>query len=179
MNEFWPDRRGCGGFQRCRRFRRSRCIVRSADKNSRAIPLKGSNGFRRYGAGFMTAPIIKRVSGRFLSRVHRNSKDVEAMATSKTYPSLTADEAAALIPNGAMVTVSGFTPAGARKAVPRALAKRARELPQAGTAFQGKLLSGASTGAACDDDLAGAEAVSWRAPYMTSAPCVNSPIPER
>ena len=41
------------------------------------------------------------------------------MATSKTYPSLTADEAAALIPNGAMVAVSGFTPAGAPKAVPR------------------------------------------------------------
>jgi hypothetical protein len=35
------------------------------------------------------------------------SKDVEAMAISKTYPSLTADEAAALIPNGAMVAVSG------------------------------------------------------------------------
>ena len=92
------------------------------------------------------------------------------MATSKTYPSLTADEAAALIPNGAMVAVSGFTPAGAPKAVPRALAKRARELHQAGAAFQVKLLSGASTGAACDDELAGAEAVSWRAPYITSAP---------
>ena len=92
------------------------------------------------------------------------------MATSKTYPSLTANEAAALIPNGAMVAVSGFTPAGAPKAVPRALAKRARELHQAGTAFQVKLLSGASTGEACDDELAGAEAVSWRAPYITSAP---------
>ena len=32
------------------------------------------------------------------------------MATDKTYPSLTADEAAALIPNGAMLAVSGFTP---------------------------------------------------------------------
>ena len=92
------------------------------------------------------------------------------MAISKTYPTLTADEAAALIPNGAMVAVSGFTPAGAPKAVPRALAKRARELHQAGAAFQVKLLSGASTGEACDDELAGAEAVSWRAPYITSAP---------
>ena len=33
--------RGCGGFQRCRRFLRSRCIVRSADENSRAIPRDG------------------------------------------------------------------------------------------------------------------------------------------
>src|SRR5262245_58017948 len=69
-----------------------------------------------------------------------------------------------------MVAVGGFTPAGAPKAVPRALARRARPLHQSGTAFQVKLLSGASTGAACDDELARAEAVSWRAPYMTSAP---------
>jgi hypothetical protein len=40
------------------------------------------------------------------------------MATNKTYPCLTADEAAVLIPNGAMVAVSGFTPAGAPKSVP-------------------------------------------------------------
>ena len=37
---------------------------------------------------------------------------------------LTAEEAAVLIPNGAMVAVSGFTPAGAPKSVPRALAQR-------------------------------------------------------
>ena len=92
------------------------------------------------------------------------------MTTGEAYTALTAEEAAALIPNGAMMAVSGFTPAGAPKAVPRALARRARELHQAGEAFQVKLLSGASTGAACDDELARAEAVSWRAPYMNSAP---------
>jgi acetyl-CoA hydrolase len=43
-------------------------------------------------------------------------------------------------------------------------------LHQAGEKFQVKVLSGASTGAACDDELAKAEAVSWRAPYITSAP---------
>ena len=75
-----------------------------------------------------------------------------------------------MIPHGAMVGVSGFTPAGAPKAVPRALASRARALHEAGTPFQIRLLSGASTGAACDDELGKAEAVSWRAPYMTSPP---------
>src|SRR6185437_15986295 len=75
-----------------------------------------------------------------------------------------------LIPPGAMVGVSGFTPAGAPKAVPRALARRAKALHDAGTPFQIRLLSGASTGAACDDELADAEAVSWRAPYITSPP---------
>jgi len=92
------------------------------------------------------------------------------MTSAKTYATLTAEEAAALIPNGAMVAVSGFTPAGAPKAVPRALAQRAKKLHESGTAFQVKVLSGASTGKACDDELALAEAVSWRAPYMTSAP---------
>src|SRR5262249_47122621 len=92
------------------------------------------------------------------------------MTIGKAYTTLTADEAAALIPNGAMVAVGGFTPAGAPKAVPRELARRARQLHEAGAAFQVKLLSGASTGAACDDELGRAEAVSWRAPYITSAP---------
>ncbi len=92
------------------------------------------------------------------------------MAKNTKYPILAAEEAAALIPNGAMVAVGGFTPAGAPKAVPRALAKRARQLHETGEEFKVRLLSGASTGAACDDELARAEAVSWRAPYMTSSP---------
>jgi succinate CoA transferase len=86
------------------------------------------------------------------------------------FPVRSAEEAAELIPHGAMVAVGGFTPAGAPKAVPRALAKRAKALHEAGEAFKIRLLSGASTGAACDDELARAEAVTWRAPYMTSAP---------
>ena len=86
------------------------------------------------------------------------------------YPTLTAEAAAALVPHGAMVGVSGFTPAGSPKAVPRALARRARALHEVGEAFQIRLLSGASTGKACDDELGHAEAVSWRAPYLTSAP---------
>jgi succinate CoA transferase len=92
------------------------------------------------------------------------------MAMGNYFPTLTAEEAAELIPHGAMVGVSGFTPAGAPKAVPRALAQRARALHAEGKPFQIRLLSGASTGAACDDELGLAEAISWRAPYMTSAP---------
>src|SRR3954453_16314987 len=89
---------------------------------------------------------------------------------SQPYRTLTAEEAAELIPDGAMVGVGGFTPAGSPKAVPRALARRARALHQAGTPFQIRLLSGASTGEACDDELGRAEAICWRAPYLTSAP---------
>ena len=92
------------------------------------------------------------------------------MATGHTFPTLSAEEAAELIPHGAMVGVSGFTPAGSPKAVPRALARRARGLHESGEPFQIRVLSGASTGGACDDELGLAEAVSWRTPYMTSAP---------
>ena len=40
------------------------------------------------------------------------------------YPILTPEEAAALIQNGETIGFSGFTPAGAPKAIPRALAER-------------------------------------------------------
>jgi acetyl-CoA hydrolase len=86
------------------------------------------------------------------------------------YAILTAEEAAEHIPDGALVGVSGFTPAGSPKAVPRALAQRARALHAAGLPFQIRLVSGASTGSACDDALGEAGAISWRAPYLTSSP---------
>ncbi len=92
-----------------------------------------------------------------------NPRFDEAMLTRSPFPELTAEEAAGLIPGGAMVGVGGFTPAGSPKAVPRALAHRARALHAAGEPFQVRLLSGASTGAACDDELGEAEALSWRA----------------
>jgi propionyl-CoA:succinyl-CoA transferase len=62
------------------------------------------------------------------------------MPANNTYVTLTAEEAASLIPNGAMVAVSGFTPAGAPKAVPRALAAVRLRSPTVGdttdTAFR-------------------------------------------
>ena len=88
--------------------------------------------------------------------------------TRNSYPELTADEAAALIPHDALVGFSGFTPAGAAKAVPRALAVRAKALHEAGKEFQIRLMSGASTGKSLDQTLANAEAISWRAPYQSS-----------
>lgn len=81
---------------------------------------------------------------------------------------ITADEAAAMIPHGATVGFSGFTPAGAAKAVPRALAARAREAQQRGEAYQIRVLTGASTGPSLDEELASAGAIAWRAPYQSS-----------
>jgi propionyl-CoA:succinyl-CoA transferase len=88
----------------------------------------------------------------------------------KQFPILKAEEAAELIPSGVMVGFSGFTAAGAAKAVPRALADRARRLHKAGRPFQIRVLTGASTGASIDDALAEADAISWRAPYQSSLP---------
>src|ERR1035441_10003398 len=62
------------------------------------------------------------------------------------FPLLTAAEAASLIDNGQNVGFSGFTPAGAPKAVPMAIAERAIAAHAAGQEFQIGVLTGASTG---------------------------------
>ena len=80
----------------------------------------------------------------------------------------TAEEAAEMIPHGATVGFSGFPPAGAAKAVPRALAEKARRLHDKGEDFKIRILTGASTGEAFDEALAQADAIEWRAPYQSS-----------
>jgi acetyl-CoA hydrolase len=84
------------------------------------------------------------------------------------FPRLTADEAAELIPHGSALGCSGFTPAGAVKAVPEALAARAIALHDKGEPYKLKILTGASTGNAFDEALAAADAIAWRAPYQSS-----------
>ncbi len=84
------------------------------------------------------------------------------------FPRLLADEAAALIPHGSTIGFSGFTPAGAAKAVPHALARKARDLHARGEPFQIRVLTGASTGPDFDEALAQADAIAWRAPYQSS-----------
>ena len=90
------------------------------------------------------------------------------MSDKAPFPILTAEEAAALIPHDAMVGFSGFTPAGAAKAVPRAIAANAKALHAAGDPYQIRILTGASTGPSLDQTLADADAISWRAPYQSS-----------
>ena len=89
------------------------------------------------------------------------------MPRNDPYPVMTAAEAAAHIQHGDTVAFSGFTPAGAAKAVPAALGQRAREIHQRGEAFKIRVLTGASMGAAIDEELAEVDAIAWRAPYQT------------
>jgi len=84
------------------------------------------------------------------------------------FATLTADEAAALINDGDFVGFSAFTASGAAKAVPRALSARARALHAEGNPMKIRLIAGASTGDAIDEQLAQAEAISWRVPYQSS-----------
>ncbi len=84
------------------------------------------------------------------------------------YPILTAQEAASLINNQDQVCVSGFTPAGSLKAVPAAIAEKAKAEHAAGRPFKINLYSGASTGPSCDGVLAQADAINFRAPYQTN-----------
>jgi acetyl-CoA hydrolase len=83
------------------------------------------------------------------------------------YPILTAEEAAALVQNGDTIGFSGFTPAGSPKAIPRALAERAKAEHALGREFKVGVLSGASTGHSLDAALADAEAISFRTPYQS------------
>jgi acetyl-CoA hydrolase len=82
---------------------------------------------------------------------------------------MTAEEAAALINNGDTIGFSGFTPAGTPKAVPRAIAARAKALHDAGHEFKIGVLTGASTGKSIDGALAEAEAISFRTPYQSNS----------
>jgi propionyl-CoA:succinyl-CoA transferase len=85
------------------------------------------------------------------------------------YPLISAEEAAAHIPSGTTVAFSGFSSAGSPKGVPRAIAQRARGFHQRGEAYRIRVLTGGSTGQSVDDELAAAEAISWRAPYQSSS----------
>ncbi len=82
---------------------------------------------------------------------------------------LTAEEAAALIRHEDTVGFSGFTAAGSPKAVPAALARRAKAEHAAGRPFQIGVLTGASTGVSLDGALAAAEAIRFRTPYQSDA----------
>jgi acetyl-CoA hydrolase len=82
------------------------------------------------------------------------------------FPYLSDVEAAAMIQNGQTVAFSGFTPAGAPKGIPKAVAARASEIHASGQPFGIGVITGASTGASLDGSLARAEAILFRTPYQ-------------
>lgn len=77
---------------------------------------------------------------------------------------MTADQAAAMIKDGMVVGMSGFTRAGEARAVPIALAERARKEPLKIT-----LMTGASLGHDIDKVLAEAHVTARRIPFQSDA----------
>ncbi|HWD17670.1 MAG TPA: acetyl-CoA hydrolase, partial [Verrucomicrobiae bacterium] len=85
------------------------------------------------------------------------------------FPVLTAVEAASQIKNGDILAFSGFTPAGAPKEIPKAIAERATLAHKSGEPFRIGVMTGASTGNSLDGSLARADAILFRTPYQNNA----------
>ena len=81
---------------------------------------------------------------------------------------MSAAEAAQIVRNGDVVGMGGFTPAGAPKEVPTAIAHMAQAIHERGEEFKIGVYTGASTGDSCDGELARAQAVQFRSPYQSS-----------
>ena len=80
---------------------------------------------------------------------------------------MSAQEAAAFIPAGSNVGMSGFTGAGYPKAVPGALVDRMSEAKARGERFAVSVWTGASTAPELDGALAAVEGVDLRMPYQS------------
>jgi succinyl-CoA:acetate CoA-transferase len=80
---------------------------------------------------------------------------------------MSADAAAALVPPGAHVGMSGFTGSGYPKAVPQALARRIEDAHGRGEPFRISVWTGASTAPELDGALAKVNGIELRLPYQS------------
>jgi succinate CoA transferase len=81
---------------------------------------------------------------------------------------MTAEEAASFVNHDDNIGFSGFTPAGSPKAVPTAIAERAKAEHDQGRPFKIGMFTGASTGDSLDGALARANAIKFRTPYQSN-----------
>jgi len=86
---------------------------------------------------------------------------------------MSASDAAALIPAGATVGMSGFTGSGHPKLVPQALAQRIAAEHAAGKPFQVNVWTGASTAPELDGALAKVGGMHQRLPFQSDPLCRN------
>ncbi|GMO34670.1 MAG: acetyl-CoA hydrolase/transferase family protein [Candidatus Azobacteroides pseudotrichonymphae] len=84
------------------------------------------------------------------------------------YRKITAEEAASLIKNDDVVSLSGFTATGCPKAITRALAARAEVEHVRGNPLKVGLCTGASTGESVDGVLSRVNAIKFRTPYQSN-----------
>ncbi|WP_372966652.1 acetyl-CoA hydrolase/transferase family protein [Marinobacter sp.] len=84
---------------------------------------------------------------------------------------MSAEDAAALIPSGVNVGMSGFTGAGYPKAVPQALAEHIRAARARDEQFRISVWTGASTAPELDGALAEVDGIEMRLPYQSDPLC--------
>ncbi|BAG83699.1 succinate CoA transferase [Candidatus Azobacteroides pseudotrichonymphae] len=84
------------------------------------------------------------------------------------YRKITAEEAASLIKNDDVISLSGFTATGCPKAITRALAARAEVEHVRGNPLKVGLCTGASTGESVDGVLSRVNAIKFRTPYQSN-----------
>lgn len=80
---------------------------------------------------------------------------------------MSADEAAQFVQNGMMLAITGFTGAGYPKALPTAIANKAKAAHEKGEKFTVGMVTGASTAPECDGVLAEAKALHFRSPFQS------------
>ncbi|MEJ4099005.1 acetyl-CoA hydrolase/transferase family protein [Corynebacterium mastitidis] len=80
---------------------------------------------------------------------------------------MSAQEAAEFINHGDKVGMSGFTGAGYPKALPTAIAERAKQAHARGEEYAIDVFTGASTASDADGVLAEADAINFRSPYQS------------
>lgn len=84
------------------------------------------------------------------------------------------EQAAQFVENGMNVALTGFTGAGYPKAIPTAIAEKAKAEHDAGRPFAIGVVTGASTAPECDGVLAAANAISFRSPFQSDPALRNS-----
>ena len=87
---------------------------------------------------------------------------------------MSAEQAAEIIRDGMTLGITGFTGAGYPKALPAAIAAKAKAAHAEGKPFAVNMITGASTAPECDGILAEAEAVSFRYPFQSDPGIRNS-----
>ena len=105
----------------------------------------------------------------FISLFSHLSLTLQQVYIIMNYPILTAEEAAEMIQHGDLLGIGGFGPSGSPKAIPPALAQKARREHEAGHHFKLDIVTGASIGASCDGELAAADAIDRRLPFSVNA----------
>ncbi len=87
---------------------------------------------------------------------------------------MSAEQAAEFVKNGMNLAITGFTGAGYPKALPTAIANKAKAAHERGEAFSIGMVTGASTAPECDGVLAEANAVHFRSPFQSDPTLRNN-----